>query len=124
MVERGTENAEAACSIQAASTKFLMTRDPISPTILRDVLDQVWPAWVKRLEKHGPGEFASLREIHGVLDQENDEVKAAIHAKDPVQIRAELMDVVIAALHGIASIDHWNAADDGDLTTAPADKRL
>ena len=95
-----------------------MTRDPIPPTILRNVLDEVWPAWVRRLERHGPGELSSYREIHGVLDQENDEVKQAIHAKDPVQIRAELMDVVIAALHSIATIDHWQSTNDGKRSPA------
>jgi hypothetical protein len=57
------------------------------------------------LKKKGSGAFVSSHEILGVLTEEYDEVKLAVHENDIGWLKAELMDVVVAAIFSLASIE-------------------
>jgi len=56
------------------------------------------------LEKHGTGAFVSTHEILGVLDEEFEEFKRAIHKNDIDACMDELAQVAQVAIFGIASI--------------------
>ncbi len=59
-----------------------------------------------RLKQKGMGCFGSNHEILGVIRQETDEYSEAIHLKKSDQEKIEeLLDIAVAALIGIASIE-------------------
>lgn len=62
----------------------------------------------KRLRQHGYGSFASIHEILGIMDEEHYELLMAVHQNDTDQVLAELVDIAVGALFGIASIIQIN----------------
>ena len=59
-----------------------------------------------RLEEKGDGTFASSHEIYGVLAEEMAEFLQAIQQhKTPHELKAELMDIAVGAVFGIACIE-------------------
>jgi hypothetical protein len=48
--------------------------------------------------------YASKHEMLGVIDEEVDEFKLAIRSNKPARIKAELIDIVVAGLHGLATM--------------------
>ncbi len=77
-----------------------------------DVLDQeiaaafavIGEALKKRLLQHGKKSFIGNHEIKGVLDEEVEELHEAVHANDDQQVMAELVDVSVSGLFGVASM--------------------
>ena len=59
-------------------------------------------AYKKRLEEKGREIWMSPHEISGQLTEEFDEFKQDVH--DNIDLIAELEDIIVAAMHGIASI--------------------
>jgi len=64
-------------------------------------------ALLQRLDKKGYGSFAGKHEILGILDEEFDELKDAIRddAGGISQVKAELIDIAVGCLFGVACID-------------------
>ncbi len=59
----------------------------------------------KRLAKKGLTGLGSTHEIYGVIAEENKELVDAMHKNDLVNFRAELMDILIACVVALMSID-------------------
>ncbi len=66
-------------------------------TELRDALD-------RRLGKHGSGAYAGPHEILGVIDEEYDELRDAVRSNVDADTAAELMDIAVGCVFGIASL--------------------
>lgn len=57
-----------------------------------------------RIKEKGDGSFISLNEIKGAVGGEVYELEMAVHAKDETQTIAELLDIAVGSIFGIASI--------------------
>lgn len=57
-----------------------------------------------RLKQKGPGLFIDRHQIYGVIAEEVNELLDAIHNNDLENMEEELIDVVVAALWGLASL--------------------
>lgn len=80
-------------------------RVPVEKISRGAVIEMIREEWEKEISKKGPGIFVSSHELRGVLDEEVEEVREAVHKNDRASLRKELRDVIVACLHGIASID-------------------
>lgn len=58
-----------------------------------------------RLEEKGCHTYSSSHEISGLIEEEFDEMKEAIHLNDNQQLRKELIDIAVGAIWSIVSID-------------------
>ena len=58
-----------------------------------------------RLAQKGYGSFSSSHEIQGVLQEEFDELKEAIHKNNSPGIEAELYDIAVGVIFAVACID-------------------
>jgi len=58
-----------------------------------------------RLEEKGDGGYASSHEIYGIIKEEMNELLDAITENDADDIRSECIDIAVACIFGIASID-------------------
>lgn len=63
----------------------------------------------RAIKIQGSGAFVSLHEIRGAVGEEVDEANDASHEGDVIKVREELLDVAVAALWGVVSIDTWEA---------------
>lgn len=79
----------------------LITNDGYTDTAIKDIRDKL----EIRLEEKGYRTYSSSHEISGVMDEEYDEMKEAIHNNDQQHLREELIDVAVAAIWSIVSID-------------------
>ena len=68
---------------------------------LHDLADQT----IKRIQKHGDRPWTSHHQIYGVLAEEMAEVLDEVRSNDLKRMRAELLDVAVAAIWGVHSID-------------------
>jgi len=82
-----------------------MNRPKITKEQRKAAMRDVMYAYKAQLVAKGKHIFASRHEILGVLDEEYDEFKAKVHdnATD-TDVIDELLDIIVAAVHGIASI--------------------
>lgn len=82
------------------------------PTITAGLLEGVTSEFFARLsvciKEKGDGAFISLGEIRGYLEEEFDEFCTEQHGNKSDAARRELMDVAVAAIWGIVSIDVWS----------------
>ena len=58
----------------------------------------------ERLKEKGTGSFSSTHEIRGVMDEEFNELREAMHDKDMDAIAHELKDIFVAAVFGLACL--------------------
>lgn len=63
---------------------------------------EVWLG--KRLQQKGYGTFSSTHEIRGVIDDEFEELKEALHEKDVNKIYWELRDVAVGCVFAMACL--------------------
>ena len=68
-------------------------------------LDSLRPLLQRRLHNHGYGVAASIHEILGIVVEEVDELVDEVRANDLEGVHRELMDIAIAAIFGMVSID-------------------
>lgn len=80
-----------------------ITRTPYDPGLLEVILTNLRGELDRRLDKHGPGIYASEHETYGILHEEVDEFLEAVRNGDHHECRDELFDVAVAALFGIVS---------------------
>jgi hypothetical protein len=80
-------------------------RPQVSSTALQEAIRFVISELNRRLEEKGHGAFVSRHELYGVLDEEVQELRAAVHDNMPnPDMIAELADVAVPAIFGIACI--------------------
>lgn len=82
-----------------------MAREALTEIDVQNLIRTADSEYRKELNKKGPGVFVSTHEIRGAVDEEIDEMHDAVQDNDHVKLRSELVDIMVAAMHGIASID-------------------
>lgn len=92
-----------------------LRRPPVEGQVIDDVLDRMRKAWIKTIRSKGKGSFASSHEAFGVIAEEVTELATAIQSKESGarqktaamrqtdKIDAEIVDIVVAGLHALAS---------------------
>ena len=68
-------------------------------------IEQVVEKLAERIEIHGQDAMVSTHEVLGIVIEEVRELEDAARGNDTAEFRAELWDVLIAALVGLTSID-------------------
>ena len=88
-------------------------RRTVTEEVIERQLENLGKALRSALDTKGPGAFHSSHEAFGVLIEEVDEMKEALRAGDAEGFANEAMDVAIAALFTVASIQsHYEADSD------------
>lgn len=82
-----------------------MERDRITQEGWDRAVSEVRSELERRIAEKGSGAFASLHEAWGVIDEEVTEFKDEVQANDTLKARAELLDIAVAAIVGIASLE-------------------
>lgn len=82
-----------------------MARTIVDENVILSVLKESENKWYDRLEEKGIHSFSSTHEILGIVDEEHSELKDAVRSNNKIEVRNELLDIVVACLHGIASLD-------------------
>ena len=59
----------------------------------------------RRLEQKGFGTWTSRHEILGFLTEEYHEAIEAVHSKTANEVKAELVDIAVGCIYGVACID-------------------
>lgn len=85
-----------------------MERQQVTELHLIAVMDRLTDALDKAIVRKGRGAFVSVGEIRGYLDEEVGESHDAMHANDNEAYKEELMDIVISAFWGLASMETWD----------------
>lgn len=81
-----------------------MKRPQVQPAEVDVGLAALHAAIARRVQKHGPGAYASRHEALGVLVEEHEEALAAIRDdRDPSRFTDELLDIAVVAIWWIAS---------------------
>jgi hypothetical protein len=82
-----------------------MERDRITQEGWDRAVSEVRAELDRRIAEKGDGAFASLHEAWGVIDEEMREFKDGVQAKDRLNARAEALDIAVAAIVAIASME-------------------
>ncbi len=84
-----------------------MPRQNLTPDQQDAALELVRDLYRKRMKEKGVHSFASIHEILGILAEEHNlELLKAVHENDHAQVRKELLDIAVACVHGIASLEY------------------
>ena len=83
----------------------LQGRKPIPEIVIQKVMQSVHRSLQKAIAEKGDEAFASALEMRGAIDEEVEELHDAVHANDKAAMRSEAMDVVIAGIWGLASME-------------------
>ena len=62
-----------------------------------------------RLDQKGSGLFVDKHQIYGIVAEELKELMDALHGNDIEGMKRELVDIAVAAIFGIASIEESEA---------------
>lgn len=89
------------------ATDMGTSRKQVTDAALEEAVDAVALKLHASRAKHGTGVYVSTHEVFGVLAEEVAEVFGAMKDNNIAEVKAELVDVVVAALWGIASINSW-----------------
>jgi hypothetical protein len=81
-----------------------MKRKPIPKNIRDLALMELKACLEARIREKGDGAFVSIHEMRGVLSEEWQEVKEAMHLKQQGLIEAELMDLAVGAIFAYACL--------------------
>jgi hypothetical protein len=101
---KGIETIKEAFAIAAMSD--CSERPDVPAAAVERALKYVTSELYRRLNEKGWGAFVSCHEIVGIIDEEFDELKEAVH--DNVEVSAvlsELADIAVPAIFGIACLD-------------------
>lgn len=83
-------------------------RERVSFVFEDSVLIELKSELGRRLREKGRGTFSSKHELLGIITEEYLEVQCAVQSKgdvDHIKLRAELLDVAVACVFGVACID-------------------
>lgn len=83
-----------------------MERHKIDYGHIKKVAAKVHDEINRQMDIKGDGEFISYHETLGVITEEYYELIGAVQSNIPHNIKEELMDIAVACLFGIASIDN------------------
>lgn len=86
----------------------MITRRGISERVIDQAFDEQKEHLERRLEQHGPGEYASTHESLGIVTEEYYELIDAVKANDSEAVVKELQDIATACLVGIATYYNVN----------------
>lgn len=78
-------------------------RHQITEADIDRVMERIKNKWKFRLDQKGWGIFQSSHEISGIIDEEVREMKDDL--RDNLCLENELVDIAVAAAHGVASIE-------------------
>lgn len=81
-----------------------MTRPKITAREIDSAIKEMQAWMFKRLNEKGNGSFSSIHEIRGMIDEEFNELREAMHNKDQDAIAHELKDVIVGALFALACL--------------------
>lgn len=73
-------------------------------TVIDAAIAEVRGKLIERLAEKGWGTFASSHETLGIIAEEYDELLEAVRGNDLMEVDAELKDLAVAAILGMASI--------------------
>ncbi len=83
----------------------LIIRPEVKIETIEGVIEEILPAVIDKVLKHGSGAFAGPHETYGIIAEEyQNELLSALKANDPKAFSTELMDIIVAAVFGIASM--------------------
>jgi flagellar motor switch protein FliM len=85
---------------QMANARLEITQEQIEQAVMEFRLELN-----RRLKQKGYGTFASTHEIAGVVDEEHREMMEALHKNDKTHFKAELLDVAVGAVFGVACVN-------------------
>lgn len=86
----------------------LSHRKKINVSYVEDAVEQLKHRIYLKIKEFGNHSYASRHEILGQLQEEYAELTEAVQkdkSKDKLQIRSELMDIAVACVWGVLSID-------------------
>lgn len=79
-----------------------MRREPILEPQRDVALRKLKASLEDRIREKGVGAFVSIHEMRGVISEEYEELMAAMHSKNHVEIKSELLDLAVAAIFSYA----------------------
>ena len=85
--------------------KPTIVRPQLSKNNFYEVVGQLTAQIRKTCEKKGMGACVSPHEILGIVEEEYEEFKAEVMNNDPEQTQAELLDLAVACMWGLASFN-------------------
>jgi len=85
----------------------MQERFEISDKQSDEVISKLFEMIDYQTKSKGKGEFVSTHEILGVVTEEWKELTDATQSNNFHNVREELMDIAVAAVWGIASINNW-----------------
>lgn len=88
-----------------------MKNTPVDQRMIDWIYEVVREQMNYRLQKHGPGKYASPHESLGIIAEEYHELIQAITKNDGEEIEKELYDIAVAALFAIASLRTPNTTE-------------
>jgi hypothetical protein len=86
-------------------TKNGLCRPGVDDSEIADAFSSVKSKLAMRISQYGRGIFISRHEVMGIVDEEIYELHDAVRDGEFSGIRDELVDVAVAAIWGIVSID-------------------
>ncbi len=81
---------------------------------LYDAIERVKYKMRKRIEEKGAGLFVDPHQIYGIVAEEFKETMDALHKNNLDGMKDELVDIAVAAIWGIASIEAIIDMEDDD----------
>lgn len=86
-------------------------RPQINRLHIKQLLDRLDFEYRAELDRKGDGIYISVHEVLGSILEEFLELVEAVHTYEPIQIDEELVDIIIACMHGLLSMKtaemHW-----------------
>ena len=84
---------------------MLKHRPKITKLARDKVIEEIANKLESRMIEKGDQAFVSSHEVLGIVTEEFDELKDAVHSNVQPAVRRELMDIAVGAIFGIACID-------------------
>lgn len=89
-------------------------RPSVCDDAIVSVADRMIDAMYQRINKHGDGAFVGPHEAFGVVHEEYDELGEALRANNEEQFKRECMDIAVAALFAIVSLERLEGPEARD----------
>lgn len=81
-------------------------RTIVQEIYIKDALRKLSEGLKRKLDLKGSYTWESMHEIHGIIAEEVHEALKEMHKNNLDEYSAELIDIAIAAIMGVASIEH------------------
>jgi len=80
-------------------------RPQVTEEEVTETLETIQAMLEYRLEQKGRGAYASRHECLGIVEEEIHELREAVRSGELTDVGAELIDIAVAAIFGLASIN-------------------